>query len=145
MPMVREDPVASFRFMVECDNLGAAFFTECSGLKVEVDVYTYKEGGLNDYEHKLPGRRKWSNIVLQRGITSSLEMWDWYQQVIAGEPDQRRNLSIILNSSEGEPVMRWDVEDAFPVSWEGPAMKSDGNTVTIEKLEIAHCGFVVIN
>ena len=144
MPMNREDPLTSFRFLVECNNIASAFFTECSGLKSEVDVFDYQEGGLNDYIHKLPGHRKWTNIVLQRGITSSLDMWNWYESIVAGDI-QRQNLSIILTAPDGESITRWDILDAYPVSWEGPSMKTDGNTVTIEKLEIAHTGFTTIN
>jgi hypothetical protein len=26
---------------------------------------------------KIPGRLKWENITLKRGITSSMDIWDW--------------------------------------------------------------------
>jgi phage tail-like protein len=139
-----EDPLTAFRFMVECESIAIGYFTECSGLKAEVEVFEYQEGGLNDYVHKLPGRRKWTNITLQRGVTSSADMWDWYQDVVAGNTDHRLNLSIILYAPDGERVMQWDVYDAYPVNWEGPSMKSDGSTVVVEKLELAHNGFEVV-
>jgi phage tail-like protein len=141
----REDPLTAFRFVVECDSIALGYFTECSGLKAEVEVFEYQEGGLNDYVHKLPGRRKWTNVTLQRGITSSLDMWDWYQDVVAGNTDHRQNMSIILYAADGERIMQWDLEGAYPVNWEGPSMKSDGSTVVVEKLEIAHIGFRVLN
>ena len=144
MPMNREDPLAAFRFMVECNNVVSAYFTECTGLKAEVEVFEYQEGGMNDYIHKLPGRRKWTNIVLQRGVTFSLDLWDWYQDIVAGNPAQRQNLSIILFSPDRKNSMRWNVTGAYPIYWEGPAMKSDGNTVTVEKLELAHNGFKLV-
>ncbi len=145
MSVNREDPLASFRFMVECNNVVGAYFTEVTGLKAEVDVFEYQEGGMNDYIHKLPGRRKWTNIVLHRGVTFSLDMWNWYQDIVAGNTTQRQNLSIILYSPDRQNSMRWDVIGAYPINWEGPAMKSDGNTVTVEKLELAHNGFTLIN
>ncbi len=141
----REDPLTAFRFVVECNNIAVGFFTECTGLKAEVEVFEYQEGGLNEYVHKLPGRRKWTNITLQRGITSSLDMWDWYLDVAAGNTEHRQNLSIILYASDGTRIMQWDVYDAFPVNWQGPSMKSDGSTVVVEKLELAHNGFDVLN
>ncbi len=144
-PSGRQDPLTAFRFMVECNNIIVGMFTECSGLKAEIEVFEYQEGGLNDYVHKLPGRRKWTNITLQRGITSSLDMWDWYQDVVAGNTSHKQNMSIILYAPDGTRTMQWDLEGAYPVNWEGPAMKADGSTVVVEKLEIAHIGFEVKN
>jgi phage tail-like protein len=141
----REDPLIAFRFVVECNDIEVGFFTECSGLKAEVEVFEYQEGGLNDYVHKLPGRRKWTNITLQRGITSSLDLWKWYQKVVAKNTTHRQSMSIILYSPDGERIMQWNLRGAYPVNWEGPAMKSDGNTVVVEKLELAHNGFDVLN
>ena len=54
----RVDPFATFKFVVEVENIVGAEFTECSGLDVTVDVFEYQEGGLNEYSHKLPGKIK---------------------------------------------------------------------------------------
>ena len=142
MPTRRAKPLPDFRFMVEFGQAVQAVFAEVSGLKAEIEVFEYQEGGENNFVHKLPGRRKWSNIVFKRGMTDSLEFWDWYQSVVAGE-DLRRNISIILYDETHLSGMRWEVEEAFPVKWEGPAMKADGKAVTIETMELAHHGFVM--
>lgn len=128
-----------FRFLIECGGNVSAAFAECSGLKAEVDVFKYEEGGQNEFVHQLPGRRKWSNIVLKRGVTDSLDLWDWYKEKIA--KDRRRNISIILYDETHQSGTRWELQGAYPVRWEGPAMKADGNTVAIETLELAHNGF----
>lgn len=134
-------PLPDFRFMVEFGQTVQAVFAEVSGLRVEIDVLDYQEGGENNFIHKLPGWRKWSNIVLKRGMTDSLDFWNWYQDVVAGNKNLRRNLSIILYDETHLSGMRWEVIEAFPIKWEGPAMKADGKAVTIETLELAHHGF----
>ena len=46
---------------------------------VEVDMTDdIKEGGQNEYIHRLPGRLKWSNLVLKRGTTDS-NLFDWFK------------------------------------------------------------------
>jgi phage tail-like protein len=41
----RTDPLVSFRFRVEVDNLIQAGFAECSGLQVETELEEVREGG----------------------------------------------------------------------------------------------------
>ncbi len=43
-------------------------FQSVSGLSVELETEAIKEGGVNRYEHILPVRRKYSDLVLKRGI-----------------------------------------------------------------------------
>ncbi len=45
-----------------------AGFSECSGLDATVEVFEYKEGGLNDYVRKFPTRASFSNITLKHGV-----------------------------------------------------------------------------
>jgi phage tail-like protein len=134
----------AFLFMVEYANQVRAVFSECSGLTAEIDVFEYQEGGENTHVHKLPGHRKWSNITLKRGMTDSLDLWNWWQRVIAGGPNLRHNISIILNDETQKRGMRWNIEGAYPIKWEGPSMRVDGNTVAIETLVLAHNGFVML-
>ncbi|MND04122.1 T4-like virus tail tube protein gp19 [compost metagenome] len=48
----------------------------------------------------------------------------------------------MLLDGEGNDKIRWDVRDALPIKWSGSELKSDGNTVMIETLELVHHGFV---
>lgn len=135
-------PYLSFRFRVEFDNVIAGGFTECTGLTVETEVEEHREGGLNEFSHKLPKGTKYGTLTLKRGFLDSTDLWDWNANVIAGQTQQRKNLSIVLLDGEGNDKIRWDVRDALPIKWSGSELKSDGNTVMIETLELVHHGFV---
>jgi phage tail-like protein len=135
-------PYVSFRFRIEFDSVIAGGFTECSGLQVETEVEEHREGGLNEFSHKLPKGTKYGTITLKRGFIDTTDLWDWNQKVIAGQTRQRKNLSIILLDSEGNDKIRWDVREALPVKWSSSEFKSDGNTVMVESLELVHHGFV---
>jgi phage tail-like protein len=135
-------PYLAFRFRIEFDNVIAGGFTECAGLQVETEVEEHREGGLNEFTHKLPKGTKYGTLTLRRGFLDTTDLWDWHQSVIAGQTQQRKNLSIILLDGEGNDKIRWDVRGALPVKWSSSEFKADGNTVMVETLELVHHGFV---
>jgi phage tail-like protein len=134
----RIDPAPAYKFhvAVEVDGILEAFFTECSGLTMQREVTTYKEGGVNDYVHHLPGRVTYTNVVLKRGITASSVLWDWFQQGLYDGKVKRINVSILMFDRSGEVLKRWELENAYPVKWTGPEFKSDSNQAAIESLEL---------
>lgn len=135
-------PYPSNLFNVEIEGIQEAFFKECSGLQAETEILSFEEGGVNGYVHKLPGRTKFPNIVLKRGITNSGWLWDWYQKVASGKIE-RKNLSIVLYNHKGDEVKRWSFERAYPVKWSGTDLKADESAVAVETLEITHEGMKI--
>ena len=47
------DPYRGFRFRVEFDQVQHGGFTRVKGLSRETKYESYREGGVNDHEHKL--------------------------------------------------------------------------------------------
>ena len=135
----RNDPYLSFRFLIEIDGIVSAGFSECSGLQVETETEDYREGGVNEYVHKLSKGTKYQNITLKRGITDSEVLWKWHQDVVAGNI-KRKGGYIILLDSENNEKLRWRFENAYPVKWSVPELKANSNTVAFETLELIHTG-----
>ncbi|MBI1878881.1 MAG: phage tail protein [Chloroflexi bacterium] len=133
-------PALAFKFWVEIENIVVAEFKECSGLRMERKVEPIKEGGVNDHVHFLPGRVEYSNIVLKYGVTDSTKLWDWFNEGLYNGKVKRVNFSILLRNVEGDVLRRWNVDQGFPVKWEGPQLNAETSQVTIETLEIAHDG-----
>ena len=74
----RHDPYGAFSFLVEFDGLVAGGFSEASGLQVVVELHDYREGGRNDYIHRLAGPARYpQNLVLKRGLTDNDTLWAW--------------------------------------------------------------------
>lgn len=138
----RTDPYLGSHFFVEIDGIDHGGFTECSGLQAETEVTDYVEGGNNGFVHKLPGRTKFSNITLKWGSTDSTALWEWYLNVTRGQVE-RKDVSVVLYNSEQEEVRRWNLREAYPVKWIGPAFTAATPAVAIETLEITHHGFEV--
>ena len=142
--MQRTDPYGAYRFVVEIDDLPVAAFAEVSGLDFEVDVIEYRDG--NDKEstvRKIPGLRKYGNVILKRGVIASDEFWEWIVQALDG-PVAKRNCTISILDEENQPVVRWGCVNAWPCKYEGPALNATGNEVAIETVELAHEGLRLI-
>jgi phage tail-like protein len=137
----REDPLVGFHFSVEIGGTVTGFFTECSGLGSEHEVIEHKvvtEGG-QEVVMKLPGRLKWENITLKRGITSNMDVWDWRKMVEDGDvTGARRDGSIIMFDHMLSPVAQWNFERGWPVKVTGPQPKSDSNEIGVEEMVITH-------
>lgn len=138
-PSVAKNPWVGFTFVVEIDGIQDARFTECSGFEAKVEVEEYREGGLNDYTHRLPGRRSFSTVTLKRGMVDSVELFDWLKRLAqkSDKTSETKNLSIVLYSLNATEAMRWNLVGAFPVKWSSPAMQTDQSGVLFESLELA--------
>lgn len=137
----REDPLVGFHFAVEIQGVITGYFTECSGLGSENEIIEHKvvnEKGV-EVVMKIPGRLKWENIVLKRGITSNMDIWAWRKMVEDGNvASARHDGSIIMYDQSLTEVARWNFENAWPLKVTGPTPKADGNEIGVEELTIAH-------
>ena len=75
----RPDPYRQFNFRLEIDGLQLGSFSEVSLGAAITEVVEYREGGEKAGVRKLPGLTKYSNVVLKRGISASLELYQWHQ------------------------------------------------------------------
>lgn len=137
----RADPFIGCRFQVEITGLVVAGFSEVTGLQFETEVEEYREGGINDYVHKLPKITRQANITLKRGITDSDDLYQWFVSSAQGNIE-RKNILIMLMDEQGQAKKRWTLAQAFPVKWVGPDFKADSSIVAIETIELAHNGLV---
>ena len=135
---MRVEAYAAYRFAVEIDGISEAVFSECTLPPMEVEVHEQKEGGYNSGVHLLPGRVKAGRLTLKRGIGEASALLEWYRQVANGRVrEATRNVSVVMYDAQLNEVMRWNFEQAYPVKWSGPALRTDQSTVAIETLELA--------
>ncbi|MGH3036633.1 MAG: phage tail protein [Gaiellaceae bacterium] len=140
MPGARRDPFKNYSFLVEIDGIASAAFKSVSGLAAEAEVIEYREGSdpLSS-ARKLPGRVRYPNVTLTRGVTTSLDLWNWWRTVAEGRIE-RRNVAIVLLDDSRTPVLRWLLYSAWIARIEGPTLHARGNEVAIESVELAHEG-----
>jgi phage tail-like protein len=140
----RNDPYAVYNFIIEIDGIASAGFSECSGLTTDTDVIDYREGNEGLTVRKLPGLRKYSNIILKRGMTKDLSLWEWRKDVIAGKVERKAG-SVVLLDEVGTEVHRWNFREAWPVKWDGSALNAKTNESFVETLELVHEGVEIVS
>lgn len=136
------NPLPRFFFRVEIQGIDAGFFRSVSGLAIETEVIEFREGG-SDVIHKLPGARKYPNLVLKRGFAGNPALYDWYNSFTKANA-ARVDGTIVMLSPNLTEIARWQFHNGFPVKWEGPEFDASKNEVAIETLEIAHEGLAMV-
>jgi phage tail-like protein len=139
-----QDPLISAWFGVEFQGGVAGAFRECTGLGSENQIVEYKASGpKGEYViKKVPGRMKWNDITLKRGITDAMDMWKWRKQIETGQVDgARKNGSITMYDQKGSALARWNFLNAWPSKLTGPSANANNNEVAIEELVITHEGY----
>lgn len=141
MAVQRDNPYANFNFIVDIGAGDEAGFSEVDLPSGEIEVIEYREGADRvSSARKLPGRVRYPNVVLKRGIAGRTDLFDWWKSVRDGAV-QRRTVTITLLDEAHGPVQRWVLRNAWPAKLEGPTLNALGNDVAIETLELAHEGF----
>jgi phage tail-like protein len=138
-------PLPKFHFLVQWggERIG---FTELTGVDIQVEAIEYREGSSPEYSKiKMPGMHKFSNITLKRGTMSGdSDFYKWVNTISLNTVERRDIIISLLNESHA-PVMTWKVKNSFPVKLQASDLKSDGNEVAIETLELAHEGLKLVS
>jgi phage tail-like protein len=118
-------------------------FKGLTGLEMNFEVQEYREGGNNDYVHRLPGRITYPNLVLFWGLVNDDALLQWFVQTQSQAQRQDITLTLTASTSDlSQNVRKFAFTDAFPVRWSGPQLNGAvSNPETWgESLEIAHSG-----
>ena len=148
MAVFRPDPYPAFNFEIIINGISddgksvKGAFMEVTGLGVEIAAIEYRTGSEDITVRKIPGLKKFSNIVLKRGVIGDLTFWKWLAQAMNGQV-QRANGSVILFDENRQEVMRWNFTRGWPCKYTGPSLNAKGNEIAIETLEICHEGLSV--
>jgi phage tail-like protein len=139
------DPVIGFHFSLELSGKVTGYFTEISGLGSETEIVEHKivnDKGIDSVQ-KIPGRLKWGDITLKRGVTAAMDFWQWRKLVEDGNiVGARAHGSIIMMDQALKPIAQWDFTNGWPSKVSGPTVQSDSNAFGVEEMTIAHEGIV---
>jgi|TARA_R110001632_G_scaffold163902_1_gene282260 phage tail-like protein len=141
-------PYASFHFKVSISGLDDTedyYFQSISGLDVSMDTEEYAEGGENRFKHKLPVKTKYSNLILKRGLSGSTGLTDWFKEAMENFNFETRSITIDLLNEEHEPLITWNVVNAFPVKMTIDSFNAMESKLAIESMEFSYQYFTRIN
>ena len=154
--MIRYPPVSFFFDVVfnGADFGGDAVetrFQSVTGLSVDMQTETIKEGGENRFEHVLPVRTKYTPLVLKRGLVTDSKMVKWCMDALVNFQFQPVDLLVHLlhvnrpieqlPATPPVPLMTWNVINAWPKKWSVSDFNAEQNAITIETLELNYSYF----
>ncbi len=127
-------------FALEIDSLTIAWFTACSGLSIEFDVATQKSGnGSTVQERKIPGRPKYSEVVLKRGFTSDKALHDWFDTVVKSkDATPYKTASVVIYDRQQKEAARFNLEQCWPSKLTVSDLNASSDDVMVEELTIQH-------
>ncbi|NVJ45808.1 MAG: phage tail protein [Cytophagia bacterium] len=140
-------PMPKFRFTVDWGTIAQNIaFQEVSGLEAETQIIEYRASNSTQFSTiKMPGIAKYGNVTMKRGIfVKDNSFWNWYNQ-IKMNTIARQTVTIKLLDESGNPTMVWTLTNAWPTKISGTDLKSDGNEVAVDTIEIAHEGLTIAN
>src|SRR5215217_2093906 len=131
-------PLPKFYFSVT-GMPGDPVFQEVSGLEVESQVIEYRAGNSPVFAPiKMPGLQKVGNVTMKKGIfVTDLKLWTWFN-TIKMNTIARSTIVVNLMDETGGARMSWTLNNAFPTKLSGTDLKSDGNEVAVESIEVAY-------
>lgn len=140
-------PPVGFHFKVEFLGVGNnndTRFQSVGGLSVEYDTESFKEGGENRFEHKLPVRTKYPDLSLKRGMLTNSAVIGWCLAAFQNRVIVPIILNVTLLNENHEPLKTWNVFNAWPKKWAVSDLNAQENAVVIETLDLSYSYFVVI-
>jgi phage tail-like protein len=150
-------PIHAFRFQVDFKEhligtaekgddvlLCSGAFAECTGFEATMEPKVIKEGGRNWGAIQRSGKTSFATLVLKRGMTSTRDMWAWYEFVGTGKYAHRLNVVVTLFDTSGNAVLAWKLAHALPIKFKSADMNAKGTDVAIEELHLAHEGLSML-
>jgi phage tail-like protein len=147
-------PPVSFHFKVEfgfkeelhgvSSNNADIMFQSVSGLSSEMQTEMIKEGGENRFEHELPVRTKFPNLVLKRGLIFDSSLIKWCLNTFQNLEIRPVDLEVKLLNENHEPLITWAVKQAWPKKWAVEDLSAMDSKILIESLELRYQNFTIL-
>lgn len=130
--------------------LCSGLFSEVSGLEMTMEPKAISEGGLNSGEYQRVGSTRYSPIVLKRGVSKNLDLWNWFDSTTRGANYGYRlhgEINVLGHevSEKGnpQPIMIWKLAQVLPTRFKGPDLSAMSSQVAIEELTLVHEGLTL--
>jgi len=132
-------PLPKFYFSVALGDDKSVSFQEVDGLDSETQVIEYRHGNSPVFfPIKMAGLGRVGNVTMRKGIfVNDAKFWDWYNE-IKMNTIKRRTVVISLLDETGTPKRTWTLNNAWPSKITGTDLKSEGNEVAVESVEVAY-------
>jgi len=131
-----------------------AEFSECSGLEMNMEVKTIREGGNNGEQIHLAGPLSYGQLTLKRGMTPNFDLWDWFESVqnqrslrVDGEIQMLSSLRMKTKQEPLDPPsppgkkeknVVFKLSSCLPIKIVAPSLNAMNGEIAIEEMQIAY-------
>jgi phage tail-like protein len=147
----RFDPYKNFKFRVKWDGRFVAGVSKVSALKRSTEIVEHRNGGDPSSGRKSPGRTKYEDITLERGVTHDQDFEQWANKVwnfgagLGAEvslKDFRKDIIIEIYNEAGQLVIAYKVYRCWVTEFQAQAdLDANANAVLIQSLKLANEGW----
>ena len=155
-------PLQVFRFEITFKRNGSAVplcsgaFAECSGLEATMEPKVIKSGGENYGAYQRPGTVSFATVVLKRGMTTTRDLFKWFQMVNGGSYAYRLSAEIALKhfvlenkktpqeKAVEKTAVTWALDNCLPIKFKAADLNAKGTDIGIEELHLAHEGLRLV-
>lgn len=131
-------------FPVQLGDDDAVKFQEVIGFDADGKPIEYRHGNSPVfYPIKMPGLGRVGNVILRKGILAKdAKVWGWHDEIEMNTIKQR---TVVINfpGEAGAAGMVWTLGNAWPTKIIGADLKSGGNEVAVESVEVAFATMTV--
>ena len=133
----RNDPYKGFRFRLEIQGLQVAGFSEATLPDQSIESINYREG-TDGATRKLSGQLSVGTLSLQRGLTDSMDLYNWFSSVssLGADVGGRKSVSVILVDESGQDKVRWNMTNTWPTKYSTTDFSASASEAMIETLEL---------
>ena len=128
-----------YGFRLIIDDFERAEFARCGPLGDEIGKVEIREGGRRGPQYE-PGLITPKDIICERGKTSSLDVYNWLEQVRNGTSGFRRTATVEELNLDGSVKKRWTIEACWPTDVELGSWDNTANEAVIEKFTLCNEG-----
>ncbi|KQN26638.1 phage tail protein [Sphingomonas sp. Leaf33] len=133
-------PYLNLYFRVEISGIQIAAFQQVTLPAPTVGTVGYREGTDPPYVRQVSGLTSYQNLSLIKGVTDGTELADWFQLVVdrgATAPGAKKNISLIVIDQLGADKARWDVINAWPITYQLGSFDATSEAVLVETLTLS--------
>jgi phage tail-like protein len=132
--LAASDDVTAARYSLIVDGSEVATFSEFPGLVSGLERSQLELTAGRAL--KLPGKRTPPTVTLKRGMSVNTDMWTWHEAALAGDLSARKDADLVMYATDGKPVARYHLENAWPSKVEIGGLKADSTEVLMETVTI---------
>jgi phage tail-like protein len=147
----RFDPYKNFKFRVKWDGRYVAGVSKVTAFKRTTEMVEHREGGDPSTSRKSPGRSKYEDITLERGVTHDTEFEKWANKIwnYGSGPgaevslkDFRKDIILDMFNESGQKVVSYKIYRCWVTEYQAlPDLDANANAVAIQSIKLANEGW----